>query len=323
MAGSWWSRRSVRWRAAVIMGLIVSTYSTVMSQLAAGRIGRDAVVDWMVVAAIPLREGVLQVEPSWPVIAVGIAFHQLADFSWAVVFFGLLRRWTADLAPPRALLLVAVPWAFFTSSTECLLLVPVIPFWQPIFTLNQPYWIGFLVHVSAALLYPLFPWIRDRLDGRAPSPHRRFAAVRSSLAAAVVLGLGVLALMGSQDREFPRMGGDDADDQAYMRRMAAHHVQGIGIAEIAMEKAQDPCLRAIARLMAANRKGEIEVFGQWWRSWFDGPLPPATPEDHAGMPGMIAADRIENLRRAEGATFAPPVRQCHERPPQRRHPDGG
>jgi hypothetical protein len=74
-----------RWMAAASLGLISSTFSTVVSQLSAGRIGRDALVDWMSVAAIPAREWALTAEPSFGAIAVGIAFHQWADFSWALV----------------------------------------------------------------------------------------------------------------------------------------------------------------------------------------------------------------------------------------------
>jgi hypothetical protein len=172
MARHWFG---VNWWAAVLMGIIVSTYSTILSQFAAARIGRDAAVDWMVVAAIPLRDGVIQTEPGLGVILAGVLFHQWADFSWAVIFFGLLGRWTGRLRP-RSLALVAVPWALFTSSSEWLVLVPLLPFWQPIFTLNQPYWIGAMVHVSAAALYPLFPYVRDWAAGHRPSPHRRFAA---------------------------------------------------------------------------------------------------------------------------------------------------
>ncbi|GGC66337.1 hypothetical protein GCM10011504_50380 [Siccirubricoccus deserti] len=190
--GGVWRRN---WRAAALLGLITSTFSTILSQLAAARIGRDAMVDWMIVAAIPLRDLAIQVEPGWVVILAGVLFHQWADFSWAVIFFGLLGRWTAHLRP-RTLLLIAVPWAVFTSSTEWLFLVPILPFWQPIFTLNQPYWIGFLVHVSAALLYPLFPWLRDWVAGRQPSPHRHFARIWGGLAATGVCVLGILAFLG-------------------------------------------------------------------------------------------------------------------------------
>jgi hypothetical protein len=70
-----------RWRAALYLGLISSTFSTVVSQLSAGRIGRDAAVDWMSVAAIPARDWALSAEPSTGAIAIGIAFHQWADIS--------------------------------------------------------------------------------------------------------------------------------------------------------------------------------------------------------------------------------------------------
>jgi hypothetical protein len=66
-------------------------------------------------------------------------------FSLALFFFVGLGRWTARLQP-LTLALVALAWATFTSAFEWLVLVPLFPFWQPIFTLQQPYWIGFLVH---------------------------------------------------------------------------------------------------------------------------------------------------------------------------------
>src|SRR3981189_2180571 len=77
-----------RWRAAIYLGLISSTFSTIVSQLSAARIGRDAAGDWMSVAAIPARDWALNAQPSIGALATGIAFHQWADFSWALVFFG-------------------------------------------------------------------------------------------------------------------------------------------------------------------------------------------------------------------------------------------
>lgn len=302
MAGFLRSQKSVNWRAAALLGLISSTFSTLVSQFLAARVGRDAVVDWMVVATIPLRDGMLQSEPSWSTIAAGILFHQWADFSWAIVFFGLFGLWTADLKP-RTLLLIALPWALFTSALEWFFLVPLIPFWQPIFTLNQPYWIGFLVHALSALMYPLFPWLRDWLRGRLPSPYGRFTTVWGTLSAATLLALGVLAFLGSQNRELPWMGENPAFDQSYMRRMAAHHAQGVELARLAAEKAQDPYLRNLAHLMAADQKGEIAVFRQWWRSWFDDDLPEASPDEHASMPGMLSPEQLDSLRHADKNAF--------------------
>jgi uncharacterized protein (DUF305 family) len=302
MTRFWFSGAGLNWRAAALLGLISSTFSTLVSQFTAARIGRDAVVDWMVVAAIPLRDPALQVEPSWPVILAGILFHQWADFSWAVVFFGLLGRWTAALGP-WTLLLISPFWALFTSSLEWLFLVPVLPFWQPIFTLEQPYWIGFLVHLSSASMYPLFPWLRDWMAGREPLQHQRFTTVWSGLALLGVLGLGALAVFGGIGRELPWMGRDAAFDQSYMRRMSAHHEQGIVLARLAAERASNPHLRALARLMAAAQQGENAIFAQWWQSWFPSLSQVCSPAEEAGMPGMLRPDQIEQLRIAEGAPF--------------------
>jgi uncharacterized protein (DUF305 family) len=245
----------------------------------------------------------LQADPGWGIILGGILFHQWADFSWAVIFFGLLGRWTGRLRP-GTILLVGLPWAVFTSASEWLFLVPVLPFWQPVFTLNQPYWIGLLVHLTSASLYPLFPWLRDWLAGRAPAPRdRRFARVWGGLAVAGLCGLGVLAFLGWQGREPPHAGGKAAFDQAYMRRMAAHHAQGVELALLAAERAQAPRLRALARMMVAEQRGEIAVFDQWWRSWFGDALPPATAEDHAAMPGMIPEAEMTVLRQVEAGAF--------------------
>ena len=41
---SWWrSPSGINWRAAALLGLVSSTFSTIVSQLTAARIGRDAV----------------------------------------------------------------------------------------------------------------------------------------------------------------------------------------------------------------------------------------------------------------------------------------
>jgi uncharacterized protein (DUF305 family) len=294
----------LNWRSALVLGLISSTFSTIISQLMAARIGRDAAVDWMVVASIPLRDAALQIEPSAGVVVAGILFHQWADISWAVVFFGLLGRWTAGLNP-WTILLVAPLWALLTSASEWLFLVPLVPFWQPIFTLDQPYWIGFWVHLTSASMYPLFPYLRDWMANSRRSRHRRFALAWSGLATGGAAALGVVAFLGWHKHELPHMGGNAAYDQGYMQRMAAHHAQGVELAEMAAEQASDPHLRAIARMMAAAQRGEIAIFDQWWQSWFGGPLPSSTLHDHLGMPGIIPEDQLHALRETGQESFDP------------------
>jgi len=289
--------RWLNWRAAILLGLASSTYSTLISQMAAGRLGRDPWVDWMSVAAIPARDWPLQFEPGWASIVTGIAFHQWADFSWALVFFGLLGRWTAGLRP-ALLAVIALPWAVVTSATEWLFLVPVFPFAQPIFTLQQPYWIGLLVHVSSALLYPGFSWIRWNATQR----RRRFggdvflgawAAGVAVLFVAVALS-AALALAG---REIGWRGGVDTEpDRRFMRHMRTHHEQGIAIAKLGAERAQDPHLRALARLIGASQVGEIKIFDGWSTSWFGAPMPICSAEEKAAMPGLLNDDQMRELQ---------------------------
>lgn len=287
------------WIAAALLGVVTSSWSTLVAQLAATRLGRDAWLDWMVVAAIPMQQAALRAAPDWTVVLVGILFHQSADFLWALAFFGLAGRWTAGLAP-RAIAAVALPWAAFTASVEYFV---IVPFWQPVFVLEQPWWIGMLVHGASASLYPLYPWLRDAVGRRAHPAHRRFALRWIAGAAAVALALGVLAVLGGSGREWPPHAGPAAEDAAWMRRMAAHHRQGIAIAGMAEARAADPRLRSLARLMAAAQASDIAVLQQWHRGWFGAALPDATPEERATMPGMLGESEMAGLAAAKGPAF--------------------
>jgi uncharacterized protein (DUF305 family) len=296
------SEAKSNWLAAAELGLISSSFSTIVSQLFAARVGRDAFVDWMTVATIPLRDSALSAEPTWGTVATGIAFHQWADFSWAVVFFGLLGRWTAALSPLQIFLL-AIPWAMFSSAAEWFVLVPLIPFWQPLFTLQQPYWIGFLVHMASASMYPLFAWIRWRF-GEAPSTLS--VRVAKAWGAGGLAVIGILAGIASSSqigRDLPWMGNDLDADQAYMRHMTTHHAQGVELARLGAQRANDPHLRALANLMVASQAGEIRIFDGWWQSWFAVAMPDCTARDRADMPGFLTAEQMQQARSAPSGQF--------------------
>ncbi|MGY3239669.1 uncharacterized protein (DUF305 family) [Bradyrhizobium sp. USDA 4472] len=294
-------RRRPRWIAAVELGLISSTFSTIVSQLVAGRIGRDAAVDWMTVATIPAREWALSSPPSWSAILTGIAFHQWADFSWAVVFFGVLGRWTAELRP-AVILLLALPWAIFSSGMEWFVLVPLFPFWQPLFTLQQPYWIGLLVHASSALMYPLFARLRWA-GGGAAERHVRFTDAWLAGALVLLASLGMTALFGSRGREPPWIGADRDADQTYMRHMATHHAQGIELARSAARSAQNPHLQKLALLMVASQTGENKIFENWWLSWFGTSMPDCSSEERAAMPGFLTPAELRLVKLAAPEQF--------------------
>ncbi len=290
-----------RWIAAAELGLISSTFSTIVSQLFAARIGRDAWVDWMTVAAIPLRDWGISAEPSWSTILAGIAFHQWADFSWAVVFFGVLGRWTAGLGP-LSILPLALAWAVFSSAAEWFLLVPLFPFWQPLFTLQQPYWIGLLVHGASAVVYPLFAWLRWS-PGAAPENDVRFAKAWATGLLTVVMLLGCLALLGAYGREVRWMGRDREADQTYIRHMTAHHAQGIVLGRLGSERARDPHLRALAMLIVASQTGESRIFDTWWQSWFGTSMPDCTADERTAMPGYLTPAQMEQVNAAPAEQF--------------------
>jgi len=294
-------RRRSRWFAAIALGLISSTFSTIVSQLFAARIGRDAAVDWMTVAAIPARDWAIVAEPSWTAIPTGIAFHQWADFSWAVFFFGVLGRWTADLRP-LAILLLAPAWAVFSSGMEWFVLVPLFPFWQPLFTLQQPYWIGLLVHGSSAVMYPLFARLRW-VYGDTPARDVRFTNACITAALALIALLGTIAFFGRHGYELPWMGRDSDADQAYIRHMTTHHAQGIELARIAAERAQDPHLQKLAMLMIASQSGENRIFENWWLSWFDTEMPDCTAQERSVMPGFLTPAEMRQIKIAAPEAF--------------------
>jgi hypothetical protein len=202
-----------RWIATAYLGLLSRTFSTVVSQLSAARIGRDALVDWMSVAAIPARDWALTAEPSICAIAVGIAFHQWADFSWALVFFGVLGKWTANRGP-LWLAGAAVPWARMVRAGALVSVLAADLHFQ------QPYWIGFLVHLSSASVYPLFTWLRRSPSERRAFEGRTFLRVWSLAAFAGILLLGTFAVFAGYDRELPWVGRDPTIDQTFLRHMS-------------------------------------------------------------------------------------------------------
>jgi uncharacterized protein (DUF305 family) len=235
-------------------------------------------------------------------VLAGIAFHQWADFSWAVVFFGLFGRWTAALSPLQIFLL-AIPWAVFSSATEWFLLVPLVPFWQPLFTLQQPYWIGLLVHMASASMYPLFAWLRWPLGHAAQTRDVRMAKAWGAGGLAVIGILAVIALSGRFGWEWPWTGRDRDADQTYIRHMTTHHVQGIELARLGVERAHDAHLQALARLMAASQTGENRIFDGWWRSWFVLPMPECTARERADMPGYLTPAQMQQARSAPPDEF--------------------
>jgi len=93
----------------------------------------------------PHEIGRFPLEPSTSGIAIGIAFHQWADISWALVFFGVLGKMDRPAQPRFACRCKRLPWAGPDPRRSngsfwcrCSLLAADLSL------LQQPYWIGFL-----------------------------------------------------------------------------------------------------------------------------------------------------------------------------------
>lgn len=244
----------------------------------------------------------LTAEPTGSAIAAGIAFHQWADFSWALFFFVVMRRWTANLGASN-LAWLSMPWALATSSLECLFLVPLFPFSQPVFTLQQPYWIGFLVHFSSAVVYPLYRALRRRLVNREPLSRRAWLSIAAAMSA--VIGLAAGDLYARHVGEIRWIGGDSngEPDRTFLRHMHAHHQQGIQLARLGIARAQSDHLRQVAKLMVASQAGEVRVFERWWRSWFGASIESCGPSERAEMPGYLSDEKLSKVAEADDAGF--------------------
>jgi uncharacterized protein (DUF305 family) len=110
-------------------------------------------------------------------------------------------------------------------------------------------------------------------------------------------------LFGSHGYE-PQWAGRDRDaDQTYIRHMTAHHAQGIALARIATERAQDPHLRKLAMLMVASQTGENRIFETWWLSWFDTEMPDCSSDERAAMPGFLTQAEMRQVKAAPADQF--------------------
>jgi uncharacterized protein (DUF305 family) len=196
-----------------------------------------------------------------------------------------------------------MPWALFTSASEWLLLVPLFPFFQPLFTLQQPYWIGLLVHMSSAAMYPLFAWLRFPLGAAPRSGDVGFAKSWALGAITVLVIMAGIAGLSARGHEWPWQGADRTADQDYIRHMTTHHRQGVALAQLGAERARDPHLQALARLMVASQAGENRIFEGWWQSWFDTTLPDCTAQERADMPGYLTAAQMQEARTAPPERF--------------------
>lgn len=293
------TRRRLAWQAAVVMGLISGTYSTALITLGAPRIGRSRAVDWMDIGTVLLGLDGLRADPGFRELAAGVIVHQSADLAWAVAFFALGRTWTLGLSP-KALLLIALPWAVLTSAIEYYLLLPRL---QPLVPIQVPYWTALMVHVTSAAAYPLFPWIRTRVAGVQDLRAVWWAKVTTIVLVVLALPAAAIEVLGGTAGE-PRWPAATVEsqrfDRRFMQHMVTHHVAGIRMARLALDEDLGPETTALARLIVAEQTREASLLRDWWRSWFSEPMSSSTSHESGEAPGMPSEQDLQRLHAATG-----------------------
>jgi uncharacterized protein (DUF305 family) len=132
-------------------------------------------------------------------------------------------------------------------------------------------------------------------------------------AALVVLGGGLAVVLGIGQDDAARPG---TVDVGFSRDMAAHHLQGVEMANLVSDHSEDPAVRGLAFDIATTQTNQVGRMQGWLALWGYSP----TGGDqmawmgHGGhgldssagsglMPGMATEEELANLRSLHGPAF--------------------
>jgi uncharacterized protein (DUF305 family) len=131
----------------------------------------------------------------------------------------------------------------------------------------------------------------------------------------VLLGGGLAVVFGiGQDSAnvYPTA---DSVDAGFSRDMATHHLQGVEMANVALERSEDPEVRQLAFDISSTQTNQVGQMQGWLALWG---VPPSGGEQmawmadggHAGhamtdglMPGMATEQELSELRGLSGNAF--------------------
>jgi uncharacterized protein (DUF305 family) len=120
---------------------------------------------------------------------------------------------------------------------------------------------------------------------KARTMKRTFIAGLVCIIAGVVLLIALVALPWGSDSSVNGMMGDL--DRHFIEQMIPHHEDAVGMAELALVKAEHPELRQLAENIRKNQSQEIAQMRAWYESWYDVEAPkPGTGFQGSGM-GMM------------------------------------
>jgi uncharacterized protein (DUF305 family) len=151
-----------------------------------------------------------------------------------------------------------------------------------------------------------------------PTPTR--SSLRVALMAVIAVGLvllggGLAVALGIGRDEAPA---PSAVDVGFSRDMARHHLQGVEMANLALERSDDPAVRGLAFDIASTQNNQVGRMHGWLALWGysptggdvmgwmagDGSGHSGHATDESGlMPGMATEEELATLRSLDGTAF--------------------
>ena len=127
------------------------------------------------------------------------------------------------------------------------------------------------------------------------------------------LGGGLAVALGIGRTDTPAA---DSVDAGFSRDMANHHLQGVEMANLALDRSEDPEVRRLAFDISATQTNQAGRMQGWLALWGlptsgGDPMAWMGAAEHAGhhaadgalMPGMATEDELANLRSLSGTPF--------------------
>jgi uncharacterized protein (DUF305 family) len=157
-----------------------------------------------------------------------------------------------------------------------------------------------------------------------PAPPTRPGPLRAALLAVIAVGLlvlggGLAVAFGIGQDAGPSTPTADSVDAGFSRDMAIHHLQAVEMANLALERSEDPEVRQLAFDISATQTNQVGRMQGWLSLWGVSPTGGermawmagehgghAMPTDGAMgglMPGMAAEGELTELRGLSGTEF--------------------
>ena len=99
----------------------------------------------------------------------------------------------------------------------------------------------------------------------------------------------------------------NAADVAFAQQMIDHHRGAVDMAETATKRARSPQVRALGEQIKAAQAPEIAIMTGWLETWGEDVPADSGDSAHGGhgasAPGMLTAEQMAQLERAQGAAF--------------------